>query len=304
MAQAIVKYVTIAGPGGAVDQLCYYEVIFVGSDVSQDIAQGIRLEVNAALTPGKNLSYLNSAIINAVLLKAALLGLTVAVSDIINVSFVAPLAQFQTDSTRVFGWQKEVGPNVNVVSIGTTYGLSQNGTDSFDNDAAGGQYIKYTSSTVINSAAGWASANAGSYRKDKYRQTFVFKTPADLTSSRIWVGCFSGNPMGSDTPAVHLAALRASSSASDANFALCVSDAVTPNVLPSDVPIVPLTRYVAVVDMSVAGEISFYLDQLYKGTLTSNLPDATTPLVPIAQNRNLVAASREFHISHMIGQSL
>lgn len=304
MAQAIVKYVTIAGPGGAVDQQCYYEVIFVGSDVSQDIAQGIRLEVNAALTPGKNLSYLNSAIINAVLLKAALLGLTVAVSDIINVSFVAPLAQFQTDSTRVFGWQKEVGSSLNVVNMGTTFGLSQIGTDSFDNDTSGGQYIKYASGSVIGNVSGWASGTAGSYRKDKYRQAFIWKSPADITSSRIWVGCFSASPSASDTPAVHLAGLRYSTGAGDTNFMLCTSDGTTFTSLDSGLVVTALTRYVMVVDMTVSNEVNFYVNQLYEGTLTSNLPGATTLLAPIAVNATLVAAPREFHISHMIGQSL
>lgn len=205
---------------------------------------------------------------------------------------------------KTWGWQKEFASNKNVVSFGTTFGLSQNGTDSVDSDVNGGDYIKYASSATINSVAGWASTVVGSYLKDRYRQSFAFKTPADITSYRMWVGCFSGGPMASDTPAVSLAAFRFSTSASDTNFMLCTSDGVSLTATASDVTVTALTRYVGVIDMSVSGEINFYLNQSYKGTLTTNLPATTTGLVPIAECRNLVGASREIHLSHMIAQSL
>lgn len=301
MARALIVGMRSSGERGQLRTIA--TCLFSGNDVP-DYLEGLEFEVVAELGTGKNLLYLNSLIISAVLSKATELGLTVAVSDIINVYFLAPLALFDDDAVRVFGWQKEVGSSLNVVNMGTTFGVTQNGTDSFDNDVNGGQYIKYASGSVIGNVAGWASGSAGSYRKDKYRQAFVCKTPADITSSRIWVGCFSGSPMASDTPALHLAGLRYSTNSGDTNFMLCTSDGITFNTMDSGVVVTALTRYVVVVDMITSNEISFYINQIYKGTLTSNLPGATTGIVPIAENATLVAAPREFHISHMIGQSL
>src|SRR6185436_5614608 len=94
---------------------------------------------------------------------------------------------------RSFGWQREHDGGTTTVNLGTAANIGTSGTPTLDNDAAGGQYIKYTSAATTGSIAGWFSSTVGSHRKDKYRKTFIFKTGSDITSSRLWIGVFSGS---------------------------------------------------------------------------------------------------------------
>lgn len=91
---------------------------------------------------------------------------------------------------------------------------------------------------------------------------------------RYWAGLFSGDPSGSATPAVHLAALRFDGVTDSTAFWRCVTAAGTSTQTVTTVSAVAAsTRYRLRIVCS-ASDVKFYIDGTLVATHTTNLPTA------------------------------
>ena len=82
MALVLLKLVDSAGAGPTTTQKVFYEVTFCGADVPEEVAIGLKPQIEVDLAEDYGLSDMKSAIIVAAQAKAFDLGLIVAVSDI------------------------------------------------------------------------------------------------------------------------------------------------------------------------------------------------------------------------------
>jgi len=306
MAQAFVKFLDVSGNlAGGVNQRNFYSVAWLGTDVPEEIASGLQTQIEVEIDSNWNLVKRNASIAAAVIAKATELGLTVVEDDVLGVSYKAKRELIRNPNLKGIWLQREAGAATGTVSVGTQVAPSASGTPvAIINDPTG-QYTQYTSAAGPANC-GWITGVVNGFMslKNEYREIFVFKTPADITNYRLWVGVVSGSPMGSDTPAVSLTAFRGSTSAGDSNLMLCTGDGATQTTEDSGVPFLADTRYELGIDASETGEVSFYSGGVFKGTLTTDLPVDTTMMGLVLLGRTLVAGTRAILISHKGGESL
>lgn len=158
-----------------------------------------------------------------------------------------------------------------------------------------GVYTTYTSSTTINTNAGLQDYTAAAVGTENLPvHQFAFYTGADISSVRYWCGMVSGNPMGSATPSVSLAALRYDTAADGTAFWRFVTDngSGTPNVVVTTVAVAVSTRYEVMIDASDPTSIKCWINGVLAATSATTLPATSTKLAKVVQIRTLTNAAR------------
>jgi len=204
-----------------------------------------------------------------------------------------------TDRKPMGMWMKELGAGVGIhyrgLPVPTTVGTLS------VNRAAGMHWLRFTSGALANDLAGWSDPNYDHVRLD---EKFVFVTKCGwtgaLTARRVWVGLFSGNPMLSDTPAVHMVGFRFSSTASDTNWR-CITDSGTgtPTNLDSTVAVAVDTAYTLAIEFYAGtGAVNFLINGEVVASTSAKLPTSNQNLGVVAQLLTTTAAALTFDISH------
>lgn len=166
-------------------------------------------------------------------------------------------------------------------------------------DASGSWKALATAASTNATASVFATSTNIAWRPDQ-RPVLLFATrlPTSITNFRFWVGMFSGSPTGSDTPALHLAAMRYSPATdTDGDWRACTSDASTITCTDTNVPFAFNTAYNVVIDGSTAGTYDFYLNGTLVATNTANLPAETTTMSTYMQLTTLDAVAKTVHFS-------
>jgi hypothetical protein len=199
-------------------------------------------------------------------------------------------------------------PNsTSVVSSGGAPGPATGGSSAVVNTNIG-QWITYTSSATENSDAGWVATSFDQIQRQYHGRFDAFVlTGGDLSSVRIWVGLFSGNPMASSAPSgVHLAGFRYDTSVGDTGWK-CVSSNGSNFTVVGGASIGTNTGYYMRIFFDRAND----LIRFSIGTMTqfgirpstfvvsTNMPAPDQNLGYCIRARTLVAASRALGISRM-----
>jgi len=189
-------------------------------------------------------------------------------------------------------------------NMGFTTAPTDEGTLSNLNDATG-QYVNFATAAHSDRDGGLlASAFTIVQTQNKPIFTMVVKTganAADLQTCRIWCGLFSGDPMASNTPSVHLAAFRYAPAADLTAYWRCVTDSGSgaPTVTATSVAIATDTRYVLQVDATDPASIKFYINGVLVATHTTELPTTTQSLGYCVELRTLSATARNLRIAKL-----
>jgi hypothetical protein len=118
------------------------------------------------------------------------------------------------------------------------------------------------------------------------------KTGATITLVRYWVGFFSADPSASATPAVHYAAFRFDTSASDANWQFCTATGTaTQTCTNTTIAVTASTAYSLWVTCTSTTCLG-YVDGVLRATNTTNLPTSTQTMGYNASMTTLSAAAR------------
>jgi hypothetical protein len=187
-----------------------------------------------------------------------------------------------------------------ISNTGFSTAPSPEGTGSAINDATG-QYINYSTDPTTKGAGWGAAAYTIVQTQNKPVFTMVVKTganAADVQNCRIWCGLFTGEPMGSDTPAQHIAAFRYSTAVDGTAYWRCVTygNSGSQTVTATTVAIAADTRYVLQVDCTDPASIKFYINGVLVATHTTSLPRTTQNMGFCAKLRAFGAAAKNIRI--------
>jgi hypothetical protein len=144
-----------------------------------------------------------------------------------------------------------------------------------------GQFIQYLSAAIAGSNGG-VVATAFNQTQRIYEPIYDLgiRTPATITNGRWWFGLFSGDPMGSATPALHYMGFRFDTAVDGTTFR-CVTDdgSGVPTVTNSTVTFVGTTSFrLRIIVNAGAGTIRFFINGTERAVHTTTLPGATTDL--------------------------
>jgi hypothetical protein len=196
--------------------------------------------------------------------------------------------------------EMEVLTNMGVntlTTVGFTAAPTVTGTPT-NVDDADGPLNNYQSGAVSGNVGGLNSAAAVCRRDWLPKFICRAKMPASLATARNWIGLFSGSPMASATPAVHLAGFRYDTVADGTAFWRCVTDDAsgTPTVTVTTVAVAINTAYVFRMVLS-ATDVKFYINGTLVATHTTHLPTATTALFWYAAVATLAASAQNIKFS-------
>lgn len=165
--------------------------------------------------------------------------------------------------------------------------------------------ISDASVATINNDAGW-SVSAFTDVKTEHvpNAMFTIRTGAVITAVRYWVGFFSATPMGSATPAVHLAAFRYDTAADGTAFWRCATAAGgAPQLTTTTSSIAASVSY----DMRISclsGSTRFFINGTAVAVHSTTVPTSTQSMGPWAQVRTLDGNSKTIiNYRVMIGQA-
>jgi hypothetical protein len=152
--------------------------------------------------------------------------------------------------------------------------------------------------SLLPSGFGWQSRNALGIWVCR------FKTGADITNIRLWLGLFSGNPSGAADPALHIAGFRYDTGVDGTAFLRTVTkDGTTINAAASTLAMAADTKYLLRIELD-ASEVRFYSSGTLLATHTANLPTASQTMAPCVTLTNLAASSRSFRYGRQWGSFL
>lgn len=196
------------------------------------------------------------------------------------------------------------------VAHSLTHGYLEDGASmdiSFDANSPG-SWAVYNTAAVLNDDAGWnlAGTNPFNFRRNWAPATLEwrYQSGSAITSGRWWIGCFASTPLGSSDPAIHGFGFRFDTSAGSVNWWAWNNDGGSPGTLTNTgITVTSNTAYTLRVEFPSTSEIRFYIDDVLVATHTTNLPGATTSLVPYCMVRTLNAAVKSvrwawFHVRH------
>lgn len=182
-----------------------------------------------------------------------------------------------------------------------------NGTPSLVNVGTGeGQFIQYLSGAV--------SGNNGGVTAPTFDQTqFIYRpiidvavrNPATISTARWWVGMFSGDPMGSATPALHIMGFRYDTAVDGTTWrAITDNGSGTPTATDTTVTFSATTSYrMRIIVDSAGANVRFYINGILRATHTTTLPTTTQNLGYCAQVQTTSAAARGIRFGRLyIGQ--
>jgi hypothetical protein len=205
-------------------------------------------------------------------------------------------------------WSSNRGMQVLANTAGTTFtttGFSAaatvtSGVAAANADAAWGPAVRISTTTTSGNVASLVTPNCAQTRWAPEFGTLI--AIPTITSQRSWIGLFSGDPSGSATPSVHLAAFRYDTGADGTAFWRCVTAAgtATQTVTTTTVAVTAGTAYRLRIEVNaIATSIKFYINDILVGTHTTNLPTTTTSLAARESITTLSAASRTMDISRL-----
>ena len=207
----------------------------------------------------------------------------------------AEVQELATPERREWWWQVN-GNDTTAEAVGMAT-PTVTGTGAQD-DLSSGPFIRYDTSSSINSDAGWQGATNGTRTDWNPVMTAYVGTDGTITSIRIWIGLFSGDPMASADPALHIAAFRYDTVADGTAFWRCVTkDGTTINVTTTTIAIAADAVYNLRIDARNSASIKFYINGVLAATHTTNVPTSSTDLQAHAELRNLTGASRFFNLN-------
>jgi hypothetical protein len=170
-----------------------------------------------------------------------------------------------------------------LTQVGIAAAPVTNGTASLVDVSTGeGQFIQFASAAVANSNAG-IIASTFDQTRFIYRPTIDFAMrmpPAPITTARWWVGVFSGDPMASATPALHLMAFRYDTAVDGTTWhAVTDNGSGTPTVTDTTVTVAVTTSYrLRILVDSAGANVRFYINGILRATHTTTLPTSTQDL--------------------------
>lgn len=169
-----------------------------------------------------------------------------------------------------------------------------------------GEYLRYTSSGVIDTDAGW-SPDAYDHTRRRYDPIWEAGVMAATTqtNTRVWFGMFSGDPMASATPALHYAAFRYDTATDGTAFWRCCTDdgVGAPTVTVTTVGYTALVghRLKIVMDsLASTPAVRFYIDDVLVATHTTDLPGIDTDLAHHEELRDTAGAARQIHVNKVV----
>jgi hypothetical protein len=169
--------------------------------------------------------------------------------------------------------------------------LTLNATVSNADDTAG-PWLLHTSGAVSGNNTG--PVGSAMTRRDWLGECYMrIKLGSAVTTARNWVGLFSGDPTGSATPSLHLAAFRYDTGTDGTAFWRCITAAGSATQTTTTTTVAVAAN--GVHDMAIvlsASDVKFYIANLLVGTHTTNLPTATQLLTPRIHVTTLAVATR------------
>lgn len=172
---------------------------------------------------------------------------------------------------------------------------------------ANGSQIVLSTTAVANIDAG-LTGPALQTRLDHNPQIgFVWGPAGAITTSRFWLGLFSGSPMASATPAVHFAGFRYDTSAGDTTIKAMVGGGAGTTVVGTTTMVsgAGSRKNLWIRVLNAGGTIEFWDGLNHLGTATSgvtaNFPGTTQNLGYYAMVRTLAASIRTIGISRVAG---
>lgn len=190
---------------------------------------------------------------------------------------------------------------------------TETGTKTATNPTTGGvagidgSTINWATTAVIGNVAGFDTFSSGFQRREM-RPSFatVIRTPATITSQRIWVGLFNATPSAADDPTLHGIGFRYTTNAvtGQNNWIGWANDnSGGGGILNSGVAVAASTRYELAFFCPTASSVAFFINGLYLGVLTSGLPTATVNLDVCVQTTALAASARTISWIRSAGHS-
>lgn len=188
-------------------------------------------------------------------------------------------------------------------TVGVSAAPTATGTASLvDVNTGEGQYIQYLSGAV--------SGNNGGLQATTFDQTqfirrpimdFAVRNPATITNGRWWVGVFSGDPMGSATPALHYMAFRFNTATDGTTWqAVCDNGSGTPTVVDTTVTFTATTSYRMRIVVDGAGaNVRFYINGILRATISTTLPTTTQNLGYNAQVQTTEAVAKAIRVGRI-----
>lgn len=218
--------------------------------------------------------------------------------------------QFGSVMRSMAPYLDDAGIAVNVVHS-LTHGYQHEGDVAdiaFDANAPG-CWALYNTEATLGDDAGWdlGLTNPFMLRTNWAPMSIEWRiqTGATLTSVLFWVGCFVSTPMASPDPSLDGFGFRYDTGADLTAFWRCWSNdgPSTGTTTTTTVAITAHTAYTFRVDVVSTTEMRFYIDNVLVATHTTNLPTATTDLIPQCKVRALANAVRSirwawFHVRH------
>lgn len=190
------------------------------------------------------------------------------------------------------------------INVGFATSPTSNGTVSISHDSDG-QWLNFLTTATADRDGGWlSSAFTQVERSDLPVLEMLVKTGSvlgDIQNVRIWAGLFSASPVAAALPAVHLAAFRYDTVADGTVFWRCVTNdgGGSGTITVTTVPVAVNGRYKLRVDMSEAGNVKFYIDDILVATHVTTLPGNTQNLGHAQNLRTLVALGKNWKISRI-----
>lgn len=161
-------------------------------------------------------------------------------------------------------------------------------------------YVQYTATAATTGTNfGHSAGSAGAaFGKDPMFGMRI-KTGADVSSIRMWLGWFSGDPRGADDPAgLHFMGFRFSTDAADAGWVAATKDGTTIKTTATGVAVTADTKYrFKIVADSVGSSVKFYIDGNLVATHTTNLPGSTTTLNQYLAGQNRANSQRQIRVA-------
>lgn len=207
-------------------------------------------------------------------------------------------------------YNDEVGVAVNIAHS-LTHGYQDEGnTKDIALDVnSPGSWAVYNTAASTNDDAGWdlGGTNPFVVHTNWYPMSLEwrYQSGATLTNGRWWIGCFSATPETSDDPAVSGFGFRYATATDGTAYWRCWSNDGSGGgtVTATTVAVASNTAYTFRVDVVSTSEIRYYIAGTLVATHTTNLPGATTDLIPRCTVRTLNAAIKSvrwawFHVRH------
>lgn len=152
-----------------------------------------------------------------------------------------------------------------------------------NNDDASGPFIRRNTGASAGNNAGFNFNNGAFIWIDWLPQVFTkLKTFTDISSTRIWVGCFSGSPVGSDDPAVDAIGFRYSTGASDTTWKAYSNDSSGGGTITdTGITVSTSTVYLFAIVVESTSSVKFYISTNNGATFslvathTTNLPSGS-----------------------------